>query len=155
MVGRQQPGDGDVMQQARHDHLLAEPVLPRYPGALQQVHPGDLAEAQQEEVPQRGALGHLRQRGIVSHHEDGVRVAHLGQQGALAGGCGRADDCRGRRHDDAAPAVNGVIKRFTDPVLKTGVAQGSWQFMGQYPAGRWCLGGSGHAHSSLRRCGLI
>ena len=82
-----------------------------------------------------------------------VNVLSAGQQGAVAGGCGRADDCRGRRHDDAAPAINGVIKRFTDPVLKTGVAQGSWQFMGQYPAGRWCLGGSGHAHSSLRRCG--
>jgi hypothetical protein len=124
VVGRQQPGVGDVVQQARHDHLLAEPVLPRHPGALQQVHPGGLGKAQQEEVPQRGALGHLGQRGVVSHHHDGVRVlARLGQQGATVGRRGRAHDRHRRRHDDAAPAVDGVIQRFADPVLKTGLAQ--------------------------------
>jgi hypothetical protein len=52
---------------------------------LQQVRSGDPAEAEQEEVLQRGALGHLGEGGIVTHHEDRVGMMRFGQQGALVG----------------------------------------------------------------------
>jgi len=137
------------VHQARHDHLLAEPVLACQPCALQQVRARDLAEAQQEEVLQGRALGHLGQLRVVSHHHDRVGAPRLREEGALVGAERRAHGRRGRGNDDAAPAVNGIIQGLTDPVGQRCLAQGTGQLVREHLAGRARVGGLGHVTEVL------
>ena len=138
VVGRKQPGDGDVVQQARHDHLLVEPVLPGHPGALQQVRARDRVEPEQVEVPQRRPFRHRGQRRVVAHHEQRVGVLRLGQQRALVAAGRGAQDRRGRRHDDAPPPVDRVVQRLADPVVQARLPQRGGQLVRKHP-GRWLL----------------
>ena len=91
-----------------------------------------------------------RQVRIVADHEYRVRMPGLGQQRSLAGARGRAHDRRGGRHDDAAPAVDGVIEGLADPVDQPRVPQRCGQLVGRHPGrGPLRLRGLGHAAMSF------
>ena len=67
MIGADEPGHRDVVQQAGEHHLVGEPVLLREVRALQQMGRREVVEATPKEVEQGRLVGHRRQAGVFPH----------------------------------------------------------------------------------------
>ena len=104
MVRANQSAIRNVVQQTRQYHLFIEAGLHREFRALQQMIATKFRKAKAKKIQQLRLVRHLRQQGIVTHHEHriGTELRHeFGFDFGLAG----SQRGHGARHDQAASAA--------------------------------------------------
>ena len=108
VVTPDEPADGNVVDQAGQDDLLAGAVLPGQARALHQV--SGRGEAVLEEVEQGRPLGHPGQTWIVPHHVEPAVVGRPGDGRARVALPRRVDD--GLHHDPIQLLAQGMFGGF-------------------------------------------